>query len=357
MADAPKHDRGSAGSASSGLTRRDLLKQQAAAGAGILATDVLLGGPFAGEAAAAGVPSLHPQFYPLTSFSPSIDLRGKIAVITGASTGIGRAAGEALAARGVHVIGTSRDVASVRDRPAFTLLNLDITKSGSIDAFVTQVMRRLGTRGRVDILINNAGRGIIGNPLPPDGGEARYFAQLELGYRTDYAGHVMVTKRMLPLLPRRGYARVYFTVSIGAYSVATNALAPLHGYIAMKRALLAYANAWRSTLVQARSHITVATVNPYTVNTRWPFNVILTEKAPSGSAMSGYLQAVRRSCAKALPASLVGEAYRQLLSTTKPPANVAAGSAAEPYATMASNSLYELDLLVENGQAAIQFGS
>ena len=82
------------------------------------------------------MPTLHPQFYPLPGCWPSIDLRGKVAVITAASTGIGRAAGEALAARGVHVIGTSRDVASVRHRPAFTLLSLDIAKPGPIDAFV-----------------------------------------------------------------------------------------------------------------------------------------------------------------------------------------------------------------------------
>ena len=338
-----------------GLTRRGLLKRQAAAGAGLLAAGIVPGGVLAADGSAASTSvAVHPLLYPLSSYVPEVDLRGKVAVITGASTGIGRAAGEALAARGVHVIGTSRDVAGVRQRPRFTLLNLDVTQSKSINSFVQQVRRRIGAAGRVDILINNAGRGIVGDPIPPVGGANRYFEQLDLGIKTNYTGQLMVTNKMLPLLPALGYARVYFTVSIGAYSVATNALNPLHGYIAVKRALLAFANAWSWTLQQAHRNIGVATVNPYTINTRWGYNIILIEKAPRGSPLAGYVRAVRESLAHAQPASIVGEAYWQLLSTDRAPLNVAAGSAAEPYGT--ANRLYSLDLMAENSQAAIQFG-
>jgi len=253
------------------------------------------------------------------------------------------------------VIGTSRDVASVRHPPNFTLLNLDITETRSINSFVKKVRRRVGAAGHVDILINNAGRGIVGNVLPPDGGDCRYFRQLQLGIKTDYTGHLVTTKKMLPLLPARGYARVYFTVSMAAYPVGTNALAFLHGYTEMKRALLVFANAWRSTLKQAHSNIGVTTVNPYNVNTRFPYNLILTEKAPRGSVVAQYVDLLRRAFAGALPASLVGKAYWQLLSTNQPPVNVAAGSSAEPYATMGSNQLFDATILAENDQAAIEF--
>ena len=356
MTDAPQDDGGPSDPGPGGLTRRGLLEQQAAVGVGFLAANALLGGSPAARADASVGVTLHPQFYPLASFTPEIDLRGKVAVITGASTGIGRAAGKALAARGVRVIGTSRDVASVSDRPNFTLLNLDITQTRSISAFVSRVRRQVGAAGHVDILINNAGRGIVGNVLPPAGAEGRYFEQLQLGFTTDYAGHLMLTRKMLPLLPARGYARVYFTTSIAAYSVSTNALTFLHGYTAMKRALLVSVNAWRSTLAQAHSNIGVATVSPYVVNTRFPHNLILTEKAPRGSAVAQYVAALRKAFAGGLPASLVGTAYWQMLSTSLPPANVAAGSSAEPYATMGSNQLNEATILAENDQAAIRFG-
>ena len=231
-----------------------------------------------------------------------------------------------------------------------------ITKPASMDAFMKRLRRKLGGAGRVDILINNAGRGIAGSVLPPDGGEERYLAQMQLGHRTDHVGHLAMTRRMLPLLPASGYARVCFTVSISAYTVATGGLSTMHGYVAMKRALLASANAWRSALEQARSNIAVTTVNPYFVNTRFPENIILTERAPAGSSMAAYVEALRKAFALGLPPSLVGQAYWQLLSSSRPPANVAAGSAAEPLASRGGNHLTEAEILAENAQAAVRFG-
>jgi NAD(P)-dependent dehydrogenase (short-subunit alcohol dehydrogenase family) len=339
-----------------GLTRRGLLKRHAGAGAGLLAGNALLAGALAAPGAADPALTIRPRLYPLSSFTPEIDLSGKVAVVTGASTGIGRATGEALAARGARVIGTSRDAASVEKRPRFTLMNLDVANAASVDSFVKRLRRKLGAAARVDILVNNAGRGIIGDVVPPAGQEARYFRQLELGFRTDYSGHVMMTERMRPLLPRSGYARVYFTVSITGYSVSTGTFAYLHAYAAMKRALLAFANAWRSRLEQAQSNIGVATISPYLVDTRWPDNLILTEKVRKDSAVAAYIRAMRELYSKALPPSLVGEAYWQLLSTARPPANVAAGSAEEPYASMGANALADATLLAENVQAAAEFG-
>ena len=339
------------------LTRRGLLKGQLAAGAGYLAAAALPGVLVGEDASAASGLVLHPNFYPVTGFTPAIDLHGKSAVITGASTGIGRATGEALAARGVHVIGTSRDVASVEHPPRFPLLRLDVSDASSISAFATALRRRIGAHGRIDIVINNAGRGIVGDPVPSAGQAARYFTQLQLAMRTDYLGHVMVTDRLLPMLPTRGYARVYYTVSIDAYSVSTNAMALFHAYTSMKRALLSFANAWWSQLRQAHSHIGVATVNPYLVNTRFPYNVIVLERARPGSELAAYVEVLPRSFAQSLPPSLVGEAYWQLLSMVDPPVNVAAGSAAEPYASRGTNSLFELELRLENAQAAVTFAS
>jgi NAD(P)-dependent dehydrogenase (short-subunit alcohol dehydrogenase family) len=337
-----------------GLTRRQLFLQQAALGAGYIGASALAGGSLAETAVASTGVAVDPQFYPLPSFAPEIDLRDKVAVITGASTGIGRAAGEALAARGVRVIGTSRDVASVGSRPQFTLLDLNLAKTKSIDAFLRKLKRRLGASGRVNILINNAGRGIIGPVVPPKGSKSRYFARLDKGIRTDYTGHITLTQKMLPLLPRSGYARVYFTVSADAYLVATGATAYLHFYTAMKRALLAFANAWWSLPEVTHANIGVATVNPYVVNTRFVDNLIRTVKPSEGSPLASYVETMRAVWAGGLPAAMAGEAYWQLLSTRKPPVNVAVGSADEPYATMGANALFASEMLAENDAAAIR---
>ena len=70
-------------------------------------------------------------------------------------------------------------------------------------------------RRKVDILCNNAGRMVLGSivPMPPTD-PAFYFAQRDLGMRTLYSGHVMMTNVMLPLMRNSGYARIMFTISI-----------------------------------------------------------------------------------------------------------------------------------------------
>lgn len=68
-AKAQRRDGGSTDPESSGLTRRDLLRRQAAVGAGVLAADALLGAALADRAAASANLTLHPQFYPVSSFT------------------------------------------------------------------------------------------------------------------------------------------------------------------------------------------------------------------------------------------------------------------------------------------------
>lgn len=351
-----KHDPERTGSAG-GVTRRGLLQKQAAAGAGLLAGNLLVGGGFAADAAvASSAASLSPRYYPLNYFSPEIDLAGKVAVITGASSGNGRAAGEALAARGVEVIGTSRDVAGVPSPPDFTLLDLDITKPRSVSSFVGKVRRRLGASGKVDILINNAGRGIVGHPVPPAGAEAFFFEQLRLATDTVYTGHLRVTAEMAPLLPTTGYARVCYTVSSAAYTVAADATGTsFHAYTAMKRSLLATANAMRGRLRQTNSSLGVATVNPYMINTRFPENLIFTETVTPGSPLDQFVTGIRQALGNGLPASFVGETYWQLLSTGQPPANVVVASPSEPWATKGGNQVIESTIVAENNDAAFVF--
>ena len=90
-----------------------------------------------------------------------LDLSGKVAIVTGASRGIGRGVAAMLASRGAHVVAAARG-----DNAADTVAEihgagqraeaagLEVTDNASIDALVAGVLQR---HGRIDILVNNAG--------------------------------------------------------------------------------------------------------------------------------------------------------------------------------------------------------
>jgi NAD(P)-dependent dehydrogenase (short-subunit alcohol dehydrogenase family) len=295
-------------------------------------------------------------------------LSGKLAVITGASRGNGRAIGEALAALGVDVIGTSRNPASVPDPPAFPLLALDIADPASVLAFVgaLQAYPLFQQHGRVDILGNNAGRFVLGEivPLPPTD-FSFYLAQRDLGLRAVYSGHVMMTNAMLPLMPQEGYSRIIFTASIASY--VTGATLPAESFVdtynSGKAALRVYANNLDSALRAAGSSIRVSTVNPYAMNTalaRYPHPVYTQPVNSSGSSdtdpvFNSFLTSLIQLLANGLPPSMVGETYAQLLSMADPEQNVVVGSPREPLATSGGNALVEQQLFAENQTSAVPF--
>jgi 3-oxoacyl-[acyl-carrier protein] reductase len=90
-----------------------------------------------------------------------LDLAGKIAIVTGASRGIGRAIAHTLAARGAVVVATARGenaaatVAEIREAGRQAEVgSVDVTDAASVDALVAGVLER---HQRIDILVNNAG--------------------------------------------------------------------------------------------------------------------------------------------------------------------------------------------------------
>ena len=288
---------------------------------------------------------LAPKYYPKPSYVPEITLAGNVAVITGASRGIGLAVGVALQALGVQVIGTSRTPAAYPGHP-FPLLNLDLVDPASIQGFVATVLGRPEVQGAggIDILVNNAGRGVVGGVIPVDPNV--YFAGIQTGLATLYGGHVAVTSALLSALAARsasGYARILFTTSVQAYidGGVDLGLTYGHNYTASKRALLSYANALRRILDASGLAIKVSTLNPLWVNTDIASGtrpIFLQPVDANGNAIGDpnfqlLLDSFRALVASGLPTSYAAQAYVQLLTTTNPEANVVVGSDVEPYAS------------------------
>jgi NAD(P)-dependent dehydrogenase (short-subunit alcohol dehydrogenase family) len=308
---------------------------------------------------------LSPKYYPKPNHVPEINLAGKVAVITGASRGIGLAVGLALQTNGVQVIGTSRTPAAYPGHP-FPLLTLDLADPVSIREFVATVSGRPEVQGAggIDMLVNNAGRAVVGGVLPVDSN--MYFAGIQTGLATLYGGHVAVTSALLPALAARsatGYARILFTTSFQAYIDGGGDLGITYGhnYTASKRALLAYANSLRRILDASGLAIKVATLNPLWVNTDIASGtrpIFLQPVDADGDAIGDpnfqlVLDAFRALVANGLPTSYAAQAYVQLLTATSPEANVLVGSGAEPYASQGGTDTALAILTNEMRQSAL----
>jgi len=132
----------------------------------------------------------------------------KTILITGASSGLGKAIGEYLFHKGHNVFGTSRNPENVANSP-FPLLALDLNKPETIVHCVDKVIE---IAGRIDVLVNNAGVGILGplEEIPTD--------ELRKHFETNLFGPVEVMKAVIPHMRARGYGHIVNITSIAGYT-------------------------------------------------------------------------------------------------------------------------------------------
>ena len=131
-------------------------------------------------------------------------LKGKIALVTGASSGIGEATAERLAMAGYKVYGTSRRGPQASQR-SFAMLPLDVTSDASVEAAVREVLR---LDGRIDLLVNNAGFSVA-----PAGAEESSIEQARSIFETNFFGLVRMTRAVVPHMRRQGSGRI---INIGS---------------------------------------------------------------------------------------------------------------------------------------------
>ena len=131
-------------------------------------------------------------------------IKGSIALVTGASSGIGEAAAKRLATAGYKVYGTSRRGAQSGQR-SFAMLPLDVTSDASVEAAVKELIR---LEGRIDLLVNNAGFGVA-----PAGAEESSIDQAKAIFETNFFGLIRMTRAVVPHMRRQGNGRI---INIGS---------------------------------------------------------------------------------------------------------------------------------------------
>src|SRR6184192_522619 len=128
----------------------------------------------------------------------------KIALVTGASSGIGEATAQRLATAGYKVYGTSRRRAEA-GRRSFEMLALDVNSDESVETVVSELMRR---EGRIDLLVNNAGFSVA-----PAGAEESSIEQARAIFDTNFFGIVRMTRAVVPHMRHQGSGRI---INIGS---------------------------------------------------------------------------------------------------------------------------------------------
>jgi NADP-dependent 3-hydroxy acid dehydrogenase YdfG len=163
----------------------------------------------------------------------------RIAVVTGASSGIGAATARGLARAGFHVVAGARRTGRLQalaEEVGATALELDVTDQASIEAFRAAVADR---HGRADLLVNNAGMAAGLDPIA-DGDDRDWQVMLD----TNVLGLLRVTRAFLPLLRAAPHAHIVNLGSTAGFEVYPGG----GGYTASKHAVRAVTDTLRLEL-------------------------------------------------------------------------------------------------------------
>jgi NADP-dependent 3-hydroxy acid dehydrogenase YdfG len=191
------------------------------------------------------------------------DLSGKVAVITGASSGIGQAAARLLAAEGVHVVLVARRrdrLAALADElgETATVIEADVADPDQVKALFDHVRARFGG---LDLLFNNAGIGI--NAAFEDSRPEDWKTMIDV----NLYGVLNCTQEAIPLLRGRPGAMISSVSSVGGrYGVQNWSV-----YSATKYAVVGFHDALRKELGPDR--IRVSVIEPGAVWTEFGQNV------------------------------------------------------------------------------------
>ncbi len=236
----------------------------------------------------------------------------RTALVTGASSGIGRATAAALVARGYRVIGTSRrpETLTAGQRPdGVQFLPLDLTDDASIEALA-------GAAGPVDVLVNNAGESQSGafEELPVDA--------LRRLFQVNVLGPVRLSQLLLPGMRERRHGRV---VMVGSM-LASFPLAYRSSYVASKAALKGFSDGARHEYTPFDVWLT--TVEPGSISTgiserRTKYTA---EGSPHHADFERMLAALDRNERTGVPAERVAATIVKAVEAPRPKAHYAVGS-------------------------------
>lgn len=205
-------------------------------------------------------------------------LKDKVAIITGAASGIGHETAKLFAAEGARVVIADRngpEAAKVAATlPGASAITVDVSREGEVKAMAETVVSR---HGRIDILVNNAGFGFVGTVVDIE--EADWEALMAVNVKGVY----LCCKHVIPVMARGGGGAIVNTASaVSAVGIPGRA-----AYVASKGAVAALTRAMALDHVQER--IRVNAVGPGTIET--PYYTQIFAQSPDPAALRRSLEA------------------------------------------------------------------
>jgi NAD(P)-dependent dehydrogenase (short-subunit alcohol dehydrogenase family) len=237
-----------------------------------------------------------------------------VAIVTGASGGIGAATAHALHAAGYRVFGTYRRPPASFS-PGIDYLACDVTRDDSVEAAVGEVLR---DTGRIDLLVNNAGVGLIG------GAEESSLEQAKSLFDVNVFGMVRMTRAVLPAMRRQGSGRIVNISSVmGLIPAPFMAL-----YAATKHAVEGYSESLDHEL--RSSGIRVVLIEPAYTRTAFEGSLYQADQQLDfyRSARTNAEGVMREAMKTADSPELVARAVVRASTTTTPHRRYAAGRTA-----------------------------
>jgi short-subunit dehydrogenase len=224
---------------------------------------------------------------------------GRVAAVTGAGSGIGRALAEELARRGAHLALADVDeeaLAEVAGSCAgegvkVTTCRLDVAQRSAVEAWAASVVEE---HGRVDLVVNNAGVALLAEVAAMD------LDDLEWLVGVNFFGVVHGTKAFLPRLIERGEGHIVNVSSVfGLLAVPTQS-----AYCAAKFAVRGFTEALRTELEIARCGVSCTTVFPGGVRTNIARRARVEESiAAAAGGRQGVAERFERICLTRPPAA------------------------------------------------------
>ena len=237
-----------------------------------------------------------------------------VALLTGASSGIGNATAKALQHAGFRVFGTSRRTATDR-ADGVTMLTCDVTDDASVAKVVEEVLAKAG---RIDLLVNNAGNGLLG------AAEESSTAQAQALFDLNVFGVLRVTSAVLPVMRRQGKGRIINLSSVlGLIPAPYSAL-----YSATKHAIEGYSESLDHEL--RTLGIRVVLVEPAYTRTSFGENIVKPDQSLDiyDSVRAGMNVVVRKAMEKGDAPEVVAKTVLAAATDRAPKRRYAAGKIA-----------------------------